>query len=197
MYQSPTVIQDAALTPADSESLVTANGLLIEKWELMYPEVEYRQIDFLPTAAVDAGQAQIVGTLPGTVIDPLTGESIPLDANDEFVQPHGDDPDADAVDATVTRQFKDAVLLPTFFRRQQVSRRLKATGENTSRHFQVMWPTALLDRFGVVVNVGDEFEYAGRTVEIKEAIIPDRGYWKWTNIPMYVVAWCSYKSKGS
>lgn len=196
-YQSPAVIHEARLTPAQSDSLVTANALLIEKWRLMYNEVDYRMIDLLPSVAVDAGETQISGVLPGTIIDTLTGETIPLDSVSQFVQPHGSSAASLAVDATVTRKFKDAIVLPTWLSKQPVDRKLTSRGESMQRMWRVTWPTALLDLYDVHTNIGDEFSFGGQSLEIKEVFVPEKGYWKFTNIPMYVTGYAAYRSKGS
>lgn len=196
-YQTPKVIQAAAFTPADSDDIQVANRILIEKWELFYPRVGYQQLDFVPTLAVEAGETAISGTAPATVADWLTGETVPYNSDEDFVQPHGGETEALEVDATDDRKYQASIVVPTFLRLQDASRALTLRGERFQRTFRFMWPTALLDYYGVLVNTGDVLTWGGNVIEIKEAFVPENGYWKYTNIPMYVAAWGAYRQFGS
>lgn len=196
-YQPVEDIHDSPLTPGSSADLTSHNLLLIEKWELMYPKYAYKQILMSPTVAADNGETLTSGTTSGTVVDAVYGEVVPLHLTRGFVQPHGTKGGAPEVDATVSKRFKDPVLLPVYVDRDSTERPLTSRGQEALRYFKIIWPAALLDRYGVSVNAGDEFEYGSQEIEIQSVYVPPRGYWKTTNIPLYIQASGSLRVKGS
>lgn len=188
MYQPPSVIHDSRLTRASAGGLRTANKLLIEKWELLYPFIPWKMLDLLPQAAVVAGAAELSSTPGGgTVFDPLYGEAVPVDASGNFTQPHGDSSGANT-DATARTRYKTPINVPLHIRREKPENPLTEQGEDASRKYTIVIPTAVLDKYGVVANVGDRLTYHAHFIEIYEVRIPERGYWKHTNIPMYIEA---------
>lgn len=187
-YQSPQIVRAAALTPAGSADLRTANALLIEKWQLFYPAGLWRMADYTPTASVYAGEAPLSGTLPGQRVDELYGEAVPLTVSGQYFQPHAPGATTDA--PSERRRYKAGITVNVGFRREPVEDPLELAGAIMSRKFTVTMPVALLDLLSITANVGDAIVLAGQQMEVSESIVPEGGYWKFTNIPMYVVCKC-------
>lgn len=199
MYLPNASEQSTILTPAGSDDLRTALALLEEKWTLFYPLMSWRMIDFTPTLAADPSansEAKLTGTGTGaTRVDPLYGEAVPVDDDGDFIQPHGDN--GNAIDATDRKAFKDAIEIHGHPQREETDDELELYGANADRVIRLTLLCSMCDRLGITVRVGDEFEFAGQTWEVKQACIPPRGRWKWTNIPLYIVCMCSVKKTGS
>lgn len=198
-YILPSVIHDASFTPWQSDDVATACSLLVEKWETFYPEVDYFMIDYTPTVPVDKGESLATGERPATIVDPLYGEAVPvrdLGAGAwEIIQPHGSSSEAMEVDAPSRKRHKDPLRIHVHVARAEPNPELTLEGTNTAREFTLTIPTALLDVHGIVVKSGDRIRWGVNLLELKEVKI--RGYWKWTNIPLYVVAEASIEATGS
>lgn len=198
-YIQPSVIHDAGFTPWQSESIKTACDILIEKWELMYPQFDYLMIDYEATLPVDKGETLATGVSPATIVDPLYGEAIPVrdlgGGQWETTQPHGTSAAALATDATVRKKYKPAVPLFMHVKRNEQNPELKLEGANPSRDFTLTVPTPLLDKYGVVIKPGDRMRMGVVQMEMKEVRLV--GYWKWTNIPLYVRMEASLEAVGS
>lgn len=198
-YIQPDVIHDAGFTPWQSESLRTACDLLIEKWETFYPQYDYFMLDYVPTVPVDKGESTASGSTPGTIVDPLYGEAIPVHdlggGQWEAIQPHGSTTPAMETDAPSRKKHKTAVPLFIHLLRNEQNPELKLEGANTSREFTLTVPTPLLDKYGVVIRSGDRIAVGVNLIEVKEVRMV--GYWKWTNIPLYIKMECSLEARGS
>lgn len=198
-YIQPSVIHDAGFTPWQSESLTTACELLIEKWELFYPRFDYLMIAYEAAVPVDKGESLAVGQPPNTIVDPLYGEAIPVHdlggGQWEAIQPHGTSMAAMETDAPVRKKYKPAIPLHVHLFRNEQNPELKLEGANPSREFTLTVPTALLDRYGVVIRPGDRMIVGANQIEMKEVRMV--GYWKWTNIPLYIKMEASLEARGS
>lgn len=198
-YIQPSVIHDAGFTPWQSESLKTACELLIEKWEMFYPVFSYLMIAHDAAIPVDKGESMAVGQPPTTVVDPLYGEAIPIHdlgaGQWEAIQPHGTSAAALATDAPIRKKHKPAVPLNVHVLRNEQNPELKLEGANPSREYTITIPTPLLDKYGVVVRPGDRIVLGVNQIELKEVRMV--GFWKWTNIPLYIKAEAASEAIGS
>jgi hypothetical protein len=199
-YIQPIVTHDARFTPQQADDLKTACDLLIEKWELFYPQFDYLMIDYVATVPADnGGETLVTGVRPGTVVDPLYGEAIPTrdlgGGQWETTQPHGTSVAAMATDAPVRKRHLPAVPLHVHVRRNEQNPELRLEGANPSRDFTLTVPTPVLDKHGVVVKPGDRMQLGINLIEVKEARMV--GYWKHTNIPLYVRMEACLEARGS
>lgn len=198
MYQPPSQIADADMTPASALGLATANRIIIEKWTKAYPLVEWLPIDFLPQPRVEAGESAVSKqTVSNTAIDVLYGEAVALNSEGLVVQPHGTDSDAVEVDATQRKKYKTPVSINAHIERNYQENELEEYGANSRRKFTIRIPTALCDLRGLTINPGDLVKWAGQTLEIYEAFFPDRAFWKYTNIPLYIQCYARHSRIGS
>lgn len=190
-------VLDAVMSPHDADDLVTYGDYMIEMMLLAHTRCAYYMIDMIPTANTDAGEKITYGTSPKVVVDSIYGETIPVRSG-LAVQPHGTGTAAAETNATSTRVHRTPVTnLPLYYKRLDVSRGSDGVSASSARKFELGWPTQLLDRYGVTVNIGDEIQFGDQRLEIKECFTPDRAYWKYTNIPLYIRAFASLRQSGS
>lgn len=176
---------DATFTPAAAADLTTAISLINEKFNRNYPAIKWYMLDFVPTAAADAGEARLTGLTGGVRVDTLYGEAVPVNEDNEYEQPHGADA---AVDATTRRKWKAPISICAHVARMgPVADVLTPAGADAKRRYQLTVPTGLADSHGLIVQPGDKVEIAGVTAVVTQAGIPERGYWRFTNIPLYVI----------
>jgi len=196
-YIPTSSVLDTVMSPHDAVDLITYSDYLVEMMLLAHPRCDYYMLDLLPTAVTSAGEKVTTGAAPRTTIDAIYGETIPT-RNGAFSQPHGTGTEAALINATASRVHKAAVRdMPLYYKRLDVSRGSDGVSAASARKFELTWPTPLLDRYGVTVNIGDEIQFGNQRLEIKESYIPDRGYWKYTNIPLYIRAFASLRQTGS
>mgnify|MGYP001606644484 CR=1 FL=1 len=165
-----------------------------EKWQRHYPLIKYFCLKKVVTPVGQAVDTPI-GATPNTVFDPLWGESIDKDAmvGGAYIQPHVSG--VSGVDATDPPQYEPAVDIHAQIRRDAKERELKRLGFDEVRDILVTIPTSLLDAAGITVQQGDRLIWDNDLYEVLQK--QRTGYWKNTNLRLYVVMNCEHARMGS
>jgi len=193
-YIPPPQVFDSIFSPQASQDLATTLSIIREKYTRFYPTTcIYRMIDFLPTAIATHGETYLTGQVGKQRIDALYGEPVPVDADGNFVQPHGN-PLAGLVSPDKAMKYKpDVVNFPFVYVREADSDDLTVAAASTRRNITMTVPTCIADDFGVTISQGDE-------VEIVEQMQIDPGsYWKHpsTNIPLFITVKLKSRIEGA
>lgn len=190
---------DTHFTPAQASDLLTHLALLNERWERHFPKVVWKQLDFRPVPMTSGGESYVAGVDGKTIINPVYNEAIPQGPDDvdnpgiQFKSPHGT-----PVDATARKIYKPGVDINARITIRKPNQSLTLLNKSGRVDIRLTLLCSLLDRSGVVVNEGDVFVWRGVRYEVKEASIPEMGYWQGnTNIPLYVVCEAAIDQLGS
>lgn len=184
-YLPPRTINDTGLPTAYSpnKDLAVVSALLIEQWKRFYPKISYKMIDLSVKKAVD----DVAGDLPRTIVDDLYGEAIPQTAEHRgWHQPHAHDAAGDALDATVGKKYKTAILVNSKVEIASRDRQLGDFGIKDDKDIQIDIPTPLLDVLGIIIRIGDIIEWDGEEFEITDW--SREYYWKNTNVFLNITA---------
>lgn len=186
-------------TSVDMSDLETHLRLLEERWKRFFPILDWRQLDFNPVPMTSGGEAYVAGVDGKTIINPVYNEAIPQGPNDnanpgvQYQSPHGG-----PVDATNRKIYKPTVPIHVQVKRIRPDNALTVTNKAGRSDARFILLCSLLDRAGITVNEGDQVGYRGTRYEIREAVIPEDGYWQQnTNIPLYVVCEAAIDHLGS
>lgn len=152
-------------------------------------------LKYTPTTPTPVDHGGISGIPGETVMDDLWGEDIPTNMTAEWVQPHGDDTAGLSYDATDTRIYHEPVVIHAAIDRQPTDRTLKKIGIDKMKELLVTIPTPSLDDANLSCSIGDYLVWRGESYEVEN--VYDRGYWKNTNIFLYVVLNCKRMRRGS
>jgi hypothetical protein len=135
-----------------------------------------------------------VGVAPNTVFDPLWGEAVDdevLPGDGTYVQPHL----SGTADATVDVRLADPVMIHAQVRREAKERELKRLGFDEIRDLLLVFPTTLLDIAGITVQQGDQFTWSNHKYQVLQW--RDTGFWKNTDLRLYIVCNCEHLKVGS
>lgn len=197
MYLPEEFTQDTEFPRAFGKDLHTQVRMIEEQYRRMYPQIRYFTIQSNVDEPADAPASnteplQVAGQ---TGFDPLYRESIDptIAQSGAWQQPHGDDQN-NAVNAGVD-QFIGPSLIHGRVQRETRERELKRLGFDQVRDILLFLPNSLLDRCGITVRPGDEFEWDGDRYIVKQ----DRGagWWKNTNIRLFTSCSCEHRRPGS
>lgn len=198
-YITPIVLDDVKfpgiqINPRDFDRI---HDFLFEKWERFYPKLPYFTLDKPPTEVLDPTNApNITGNVGKTRVDRLYGEDVEVGADGKWLQSHSQIDSASA-SAPSQRVFEDAVNIPIGVSIPPVTdeRILSRFGIDRNRELTITIPVIILDRSNITVRRGDEIEWDGNKYEI---MTPNRrGYWKFTNQILYIVADCKLQRHNS
>lgn len=193
--------EDGAVVGGLSKDLFTQCRMITEKWQRKFPIVDYFQIKNAPSNV--APNIDVPSGIPAdpavqinepTMIDDLWGESI-SDMVTTWEQPHGGTPEALILPATDVDNFFDAISIHAAILMEPTERQLKKIGLDSVKDLAVTLPTYYLDICNVTCNRGDYFIWRGEEYEIHT--VHDRGYWKNTNVFLYLVLNCKRKRLGA
>lgn len=153
-----------------------------------------------PTDAAAFGSASVVfkirkkGDVPATQYDPLWGESIAENAVlTDWKQPHGSQ-DVPA-DTKKVDQYYGPFSINAQVKRDAKKTELQKIGFDEIRDLLVYIPVSILDAFGITVTEGDYFVWDMREYTVVR--VNSTGYWKNTNIALYVALNCENRRHGS
>ena len=186
MYLPPSAITPTTMPKQYGRDLALAIRVINERYTRHYPAITYTPIDRSVTrsATLDTPSGS-----PGTQYDPLYGEAIDATMTAPG-QPHGTDYAAADVDV-----FKSPVVLHARVRRDAKETDLKRWGFEKVRDLVLYVPLSLLDAAGVTVGNGDKFAWGPQEFTVNE--YNRDGYWKNTNVPLYMVLNAEHRRKGS
>jgi hypothetical protein len=189
-YLPPSILHNTVFPRAFKKDVRQQIRMIEDMYRQMMPTVDYylqlKSTTPFPDEPGNTDATMLVGAVVGelgdTQWDPLWGESVPstMDATG-WQQPH-----SNAVhDATDSRGVFDGPI-PVLARiqREAKDRELKRLGFDEIRAMLVHIPVSILDRLGIFVQAGDEFEWDGDRYLVKQH--RQTGYWKNTNLRLYV-----------
>ncbi len=200
MYIPPEVLQRTDFPEASGEDLLQDIGLIEEAWDIHFPTIQYFQLDKRTTSIKNTDDDQIdlsktSGESGASKFDTLWGESIDA-SKTTWVQPQGTDGDVVATDPEV---FKPAVAMRARVRRIIKDMKLEKYGIDSNDKWiggvLVIMPCSLLDKALVTCISGDKLLW---DTDYYLVVEPKRGgWWKSTNVPLYVTLVCEHLHHGS
>ena len=171
------------------KDIAMAIRMISEKWARHFPKLPYYQLKKATTPSTDPNVP--TGEAGMTLFDPVWGEHVPDDMATEWKQPHGDA----TAQAAEVEKFENAVEIHIRLQRESLKETLEKYGIDEVRDVIAFVPLSRLDAAGVVVKRGDYFTWDGDPYEVHEY---DRvGYWKNSNVRIYMLMNCSHRRKGS
>jgi len=182
---------------AYEKDVLTAIRIVEEKWTRFYPQIRYfslnKAVTNVPlTSTGDIDTESVSGTAGGTTFDPVWGEAVdPVALASGWKQPHLSG-DRRAVDP---EQFATPVYINAQVRREAREKELKKLGFDEVRDLLVTIPLSLLDKLAITVTQGDRFIWDNDMFEVLQ--YETTGYWKNTNLRIYMVLNCRHQHPGS
>lgn len=174
------------------KDLQTQVRAIEEKYRRSYPKIQYFPFrgDVTKLPATDG--VSVVGEAGGSALDSLWGETVPAAqlGTGVWQQPH--DGTGVAADPEI---FYPEVILHGRIQREAKDKELKRYGFDQLRDLLLFVPSSVLDRYGISARAGDEFIWDGFRYAVLQA--EATGYWKNTNLRLYVVMNCQQKKAGS
>jgi hypothetical protein len=185
--------EDTVFPQAADRDLTLQLRMIAEQYKRFYPATDYYQLTkkVTPVTVTPTADRTLSGEAATTKFDSVYGEVAPT-ANSAWVQPHGT---AGAVPATELDVFAAPIHLHS--RRQRISKEteLKKYGFDKQRDLLIFVPLVLLDEFGITVKHGDKFIWD--SVEYRVMDHNKQGYWKNTNIALFMAINANQYRKGS
>lgn len=193
-YLPFSLIDETVFPLAYGKDLLQALSIVEEKWARFYPRVNYYSLNKSITPMVEDNVDQPVGEPGTTAFDPLWGEVVdPQMLVSGWTQPHRDE--SDTLAAGNPEQFLDPVKLHAQIRREAKDQELKKLGFDEVRTLLLTIPLSLLDRADVTVQHGDRIVLDNETYRVEQ--FTTTGYWKNTNVRIYMVLNCQHARFGS
>lgn len=157
-----------------------------EKWRRMFPLLGYYQYKYFPSVQTPGDYSTPLGGgfSGGTLIDPLYNEPIPQGMTDANDDPHLSGP----IGGGNPKQFHDPVPVNICLRKDVQDLELRRWGFNKVRPAFAVIPLDLLDRAGIVVSIGDEFDWGSERFEVME--YRSSGYWKNSVSTFFLILGC-------
>jgi len=188
-YLPPQSTEDTNFPEAFGKDLRTQIRMIDEQYKRMFPLIDYYQIRKAVTPAANANQ--IVGEATNTKFDPMWGESVdPTMAN--WTQPHLSNP---VLQTQAVEVFDPPIQINARCQRDGLEKELKKYGFDQVRDLIVFIPLSLLDANGITCNAGDKFRWDDHEYTVKQ--VERVGYWKNTNVRLYILLNCDHLRPGS
>jgi hypothetical protein len=189
-YLPPNPTEATSFPVAYGVDIATAIRMAEEKWQRHFPSLAYYPLKKAVTPA-EPNEDSPVGEAGNTVFDPIWGEAIPASMATEWEQPHADD----VPNAPHPEIHADPVQLHLRIQREATEKELKRYGFDELRDLLAFSPLSLLDEAGIEVTQGDYFIWDGDEYEVLQ--MERSGYWKNTNVRLYLVMNCTHRRAGS
>ena len=198
-YLPPGVLNDTDFPTAGrcDLDLLTTLGLISERWQSAFPEVDYSMIAWTPTPAL--AENDYISGVPGeTRVDDLWGEDIdpgqalpdrgdgapPIGfdeaAGASFGQAHGNP----SLSATGNRKWREAAKVHAQVTSGASTKVIRRLGLDDFKGLVLTVPTVLMDRAGLIASHGDRFVWDGEPWDVVQVFVRDR--WLNTNVYLYV-----------
>jgi hypothetical protein len=195
MYLPEDFTHPTVMPQAYGADVLHAIRVIEEKWVRFYPQVNYfclrKAVTVAPkNAQGDVDTQSLTGEAGTTVFDPILGEAVD-NASATWKQPHlsGDRR------AVSPERFMDPVRVHAQVRREAKEKELKKLGFDEVRDLLLTIPTSMLDKLGIVVTQGDRFVWDNDLFEVLQ--FETTGYWKNTNLRLYMILNCRHYHPGS
>jgi hypothetical protein len=199
-YIPPTVLEDTTFPIGMGADLATQILLILEKWSRFYPIVDYYMVNkavvpidhTAPVVTSPDGKNLITGEAGTTTFDTLYRENVPTpQLATGWQQPQS----ATGQHAGDEEKWKIAHPVHARFKYEATQTELKRYGFDKLKDVLIVIPTRALDLEGMVCKEGDKVIHGGRTYLVVGANVS--GYWKNTNIPLFMGLNCEDKRVGA
>lgn len=179
-YLPPGIIEDAPFPKTWDKDLQMQVRMIVEKWKRMFPAADYFSLKKSVTADTTPQHAP-VGEAGTTKFDPVYGETVDAAMGANWVQPHA----SGTVKAANVEVFWPAVKIPRRVQRTAKELELKRWGFDKVRTMIVFIPSYFFDLHGITVVAGDKLLWNGESFTVLQ--FNGDGYWKNSNLPLYMV----------
>jgi hypothetical protein len=184
------IVNDAAFPEALSRDLDQDIQLIEECWRVNYTLIKYRNL--MKAATPVQTPDEISGEAGTTQYDPVWREIVPrTQEGQDWEQPHL----SLTHDATDQGIFHPDVELHAQMRREAREYELKRWGFDKIRDLLVTIPLSFLDAHDITVEPGDVLVWDDDEYLVKQ--FKREGWWKNTNVRLYVVLNCEHRKLGS
>jgi hypothetical protein len=189
-YLPPNPTEETAFPVSYGKDIALAIRMIEEKWQRHFPPLDYYPLLKAVTPA-EPNEDSPVGETGTTVYDPIWGEAIPESMATGWEQPH-----ADALpNAPRPELHGSALQVHLRIQREARDMDLKRYGFDKFRDLLAFSPLSLLDKLSLTVEVGDYFVWDGDEYEVLQ--YSRDGYWKNSNVRLYLVMNCENRRQGS
>ena len=193
-YLPPNFLNETVMPQAQGYDLNLAIGFIEERWQRFYTAVQYYTI-IKPFTAAPAGNF-IVHKSGSTAFDSLYGESVDVNtATTGWQQAHGNS----GLNTVDVEQYDDPVGVNARVPRRDPDTGLYNYGFDRVRKMdlgaEVVIPVSLLDRLCITCQAGDKLVWDGDEYIVKQETAC--GYWKNTNIRLYMKLMCEHRRRQS
>lgn len=185
--------EETSFPKADTRDLAFQIRAIEELYRRQAPAILYYQLNKAPTPTTTPAATQDrtpVGDAGTTKFDPIWGEVVADTA--EWVQPQGT---AGAVSPNENEVFFDPVRINARVQRISKETELKKYGFDKVRDLTLFVPLSILDTFAITVTHGDKFVWNGDEYTVLELNLS--GYWKNTDVSLYMAINAEHRRKGS
>lgn len=167
--------------------------VIAEQYEQMYPRIQYECLrkETTPVGMLPSGDIPASGAAGATKFDPIWGESVDQTLT-TWQQPHAS---GGTIQATDVEVYLPPVTVNARIQRISKETQLKKYGFDKVRDLTLFIPLVLLDRVDVTVKHGDRFVWNQFTYMVREH--NKVGYWKNTDVAMYMALNCEQWRAGA
>lgn len=184
---------ETAFPKVNTRDMVFQIRLIEEQYRRMYPLISYSciKVAINPTTITPNGDRSPVGAPGTTKFDPVWNEAVDSSLT-SWKQPHAT---PGTVLSTEVEQFTTPLQINARVQRISRETELKKYGFDKVRDLTLFIPLTLLDRKGIKVKHGDKFNWSGSEYTVLD--FNTNGYWKNTDVAMYMVLNCEHRRKGA
>lgn len=197
MYLPADFTMQTVFPIAYAKDVLFAIRMIEEKWRRFFPEINYFGLNKAVTNVVQTAPGTIdvesvAGETGTTAFDPIFGEVVDNAAiAGKWKQPHlsGDRR------AVHPEQMTAPLKVHAQVRREAKKKELQKLGFDEVRDLLLTIPLSLLDKLALTVQHDDQFVWDNEMYVVKQ--FEPTGYWKNTNLRLYMVLNCAHYRPGS
>lgn len=187
---------DTLFPEAYDRDLRTQIDLIEEQATRFFPRIPYycilKTVGISTVDPVTGGPAP-TGAAGQNTFDELYGEIVdPALAGQAWKQPHRDGVLAAGVEV---ERYADPIEFNARVQREMKDYDLKKFGFDEMRDLLLHVPSSILDRRGITSTAGDKFIWNGEEYSVLQA--KESGYWKNTNLRLWVSIMAEHKRRGA
>jgi hypothetical protein len=181
-------VEDTNFPVGYGKDLLLQIRMIEEKYNRHYPTLKYHSLRKAVTPRVDLNTP--IGEPTTTQFDPLYNEAVPVNTV-QWQQPHL----SGSLVAPNPELFDPPVEIHARVQREAKEKELKKYGFDEFRDLLVFAPASMFDNYGMSVQQGDKLEWDDDPYTVLQYELT--GYWKNTNLRLYVVMNCQHYRAGS
>lgn len=195
-YLPSSFLHDTLFPEAYDADVQMQIRLIDEQAERFFPRVPYYSVlNVVGVASVDpiTGTTAPVGGVGQNTFDDLYGEIVdPALAGQAWRQPHRDPTLSAGIEI---ERYAEPVNVTARVQREVKDYDLKKYGFDEMRDLLLHVPSLTFDRLGITAVAGDKFIWNGEEYAVLQA--KEAGYWKNTNLRLWVGVMAEHKRRGA